>query len=219
MGSAAPTDITGAVPTRGGAACNIYMSARADAGGDDDLRARGIIDFERRWARMHERILPTGLARQARSASVRDFDATWADVFYAQGRLARRSGQRWTATQFAPTARAPTDPFWVLDALRGFTADDAQEGASSPARVTGHIDLRHAGDLPGAFGLSRWRAWLARLGRTWETSFPASVELDSDGRLSAIAYARDRLWLRLTLDGYLADPGLTDPLAPPPATA
>jgi hypothetical protein len=175
-----------------------FVRAGRGAPRPGDLRLEGAVDLRRRIGVVAEACLPPAPLRRFETERTRPAGrllepfAQRRPVVYAGGSRYVASGAGWECIAGdIEGPRRPSDPVWLLDALR-YAADCAEGGG---AEVGCRLDLSDAGDLDrsGILPSSRWRAavrppaWRRR--ESWLARVPCVVRIGDDGAIAWMSFA------------------------------
>jgi hypothetical protein len=175
-----------------------FVWAGRCAPGPDDLRVEGAVDMRRRIGVVAEAYRPPPPVRrfdteraQSPGRLIEPF-ARRRPVVYAGGSRYVTTAEGWEhAAGDIEGPRCPSDPVWLLDALR--YAVDCE--ATGEGEVSARLDLCDAADVDrsGILPASWWRAavrppaWRRREGRLGRV--PCVVALGDDGAIARMSYA------------------------------
>jgi hypothetical protein len=172
----------------------VRQFARAGRGAPrpEDLRVEGAVDLRRRIAVLAEACGPTApvrgfeTARSLPAARLLEPFAERRSVVYAGGAryVATRGGWEREAGDIEGP-RQPSDPVWLLDALR-YAADCAARGG----QLVCALDLSRADavDCSGFVPASRWR----RRRPDWLAQVPCVVTIGDGGAITRMSYVGRR---------------------------
>jgi hypothetical protein len=176
-----------------------FVRAGGGAPGPEDLRVEGAVELRRRIAVVTEARDPAPPPSRVKTDRARPAGpllepfARRRTVVYAGGSryVATDAGWQHAAGDIAGPRR-PSDPVWLLDALR-YAEDCVADGAGG---VTCRLDLAHAEDLDcsAIVPASRWRGVVRPPGRRrrggWLAAVPCVVAVsDDDGTISRMSFA------------------------------
>jgi hypothetical protein len=175
-----------------------FAGAGGGAPRPDDLRLEGAVDMRRRIGVVAEACLPPAPLRRFDSERTRPAGrsverfARRRPVVYAGGSRYETSAEGWEhVAGDIEGPRRPSDPVWLLDALRY-----ARDCAVNPGgEVVCRLDLSEAAglDRSGILPASRWRAavrapaWRRREG--WLERVPCAVAVGDDGTIARMSFA------------------------------
>jgi hypothetical protein len=175
-----------------------YVRPGCGPPGPDDLRLEGAVDMRRRIAVVAEAYAPPAPVTRFETEPMRPAGRRLAPfarrrpVVYAGGSryVTTREGWERVAGDIEGP-RQPSDPLWLLDALR-YAVDCIAKGegeVSCRLDLTGAEELDRSGMLPA----SRWRAtvrpaaWRRREG--WLERVPCVVASGDDGAIARMSFA------------------------------
>src|SRR4051812_6521454 len=171
-----------------------FVRAGDDAPGPDDLRLEGAVDLRRRVAVVAEAALPReGVSRfeTARVSPGRDLLEAFVQrrtAVYAGGsRYAVAAGEWAHEAGSIERPRQPSDPVWLLDALR-YAVDCAMDDGGE---IACRLDLSDAGDVDcsGLVPASRWFGIARRRKEGWLACVPCAVAVGRDGAIARMSVA------------------------------
>jgi hypothetical protein len=179
----------------------VRQFVRADGGAPapGDLRVEGTVDLRRRIAVVAEARDPgPPLSRFETDRSppagrlLEPFARRRAVVYAGGSRYVATDASWHHAAGDIAGPRRPSDPIWLLDALR-YAEDCADDGGGG--EVTCRLDLSQAGDVDRSAILptSRWRGIVRsperRRREDWLARVPCAVAIGSDGAIARMSFA------------------------------
>lgn len=171
-----------------------FVRAGGGAPAPEDLRVEGAVDLRRRIAVVAEARDPAASQRRFETDRARPAGRLLAP-FARRRAVVYAGGSRYVATDAGwhhasgdiAGPRRPSDPLWLLDALR-YAEDCVPDGAGG---VTCRLDLAHAEDVDcsAIVPASRWRGVVRPPGRWrregWLAAVPCVVAVSEDDRTIA----------------------------------
>jgi hypothetical protein len=171
-----------------------FVRAGDDAPRPDDLRLEGAVDLRRRVAVVAEAAGPReGMSRfeTARVGPARDLVEAFVQrrtAVYAGGSRYVVADGEWThEVGSIEGLRQPSDPVWLLDALR-YAVDC---GVDDGGEIVCRLDLSRAEDVDcsGLLPVSRWFGIARRRKEGWLARVPCAVAVGRDGAIARMSFA------------------------------